>query len=160
MTMAVVPALLRLRVPPDTDRPLLEALLVRAISTAVPAAPELVAITPLRPGRTWTYALLLRAASLRAPLHADYLVATAGRAADDAVRAKYGMFSAATAITARTDEDLAACHRATAGIPRRPSNDSATQQCRPGNAHSDPPPASANPPFHNALRQEAGRRPR
>ena len=122
MTMAVVPALMKLRVPPDTHRPRLEALVVRAISTAVPAAPELIAITPLPPGRTWTYTLLLRAAPLRAPVHADYLVAAAARAADHAVRTEYGMFSAATAITARTDEDLAICHRAAAGAPHQPGH--------------------------------------
>lgn len=120
--MAVVPAMLRLRVPPDTKRPRLEALVVRAISTAVPAAPELIAIRPSPPGRTWTYALLLRAAPLRAPIHADYLVATAARAADHAIRTEYGMFSAATANTARTDEDLATCHRAAAGAPHHPSH--------------------------------------
>lgn len=117
MTMGVVAALLRLRVPEDVDRSRLEALVLRAISTAVPAGPELIADTSSATAYPWPYTLVLRAATLRAPMSADYLVAAAARAADQAVRREYGNASGATAVRARTAEELAACRRAAAAPP-------------------------------------------
>jgi hypothetical protein len=125
--MGIVPALLHLRVPRNVERGALEAVLVRAIGSAVPTSPELTAIPDLTeqrragpsPTRVLTYALVLRAAPLQAPTTIEDLVRAAAHAADDAVRAEFGDFAGAAASPARTAEQLAVCRRAVVGSPHR-----------------------------------------
>jgi hypothetical protein len=128
--MAVVPALLRLRLPHHAERAQAEALALAAITIHVPASPELIMIPELSSGtgpstggtaaHIWTYSLLLRAARLRAPVDPDHVVQAAGHAADQALHAEYGIEAGASAVLARTAEQLATCRRAAIGTPAYP----------------------------------------
>jgi len=128
--VTVVPAILRLLLPARIERAHAEAVALAAITIHVPAGPELDLIPELSTGtgpgtagtamRVWTYSLLLRAASLRAQVGPDQLVQAAGHAADQALLAEYGAPAAASAVLARTAEQLATCRRAAIGIPAHP----------------------------------------
>ncbi|WP_433502711.1 hypothetical protein ACQP04_23410 [Pseudonocardia halophobica] len=129
--MAVVPALLRLRLPDHAERGHAEAVALAAITIHVPASPELDLIPELSSGpgtesgttgaamRVWTYSLLLRA-SLHTHIGPDQLVQAAGHAADQALLAEYGAPAAAGAVLACTAEQLATCRRAAVGAPAHP----------------------------------------
>ncbi|MCE3556420.1 hypothetical protein LWC33_33895 [Pseudonocardia sp. RS11V-5] len=122
--MTVVPALLRLRLPHHAGRAQAEAVALAAITIHVPASPELNVIPELSTGagtaHVWTYSLLLRAATLRAPVDPNHVVQAAGHAADQALHAEYGIEAGASAVLARTAEQLATCRRAAIGAPTYP----------------------------------------
>lgn len=122
--MAIVPALLRVRVPPTAEAAGIEALLARSIAAAVAASPELNEIPQLAreaesTTRVLTYALVLHADVLHPPPDPDELVRAASDAADRAMRVALGQPTGAAAIRARTTAQLAACRRAVVGAPYR-----------------------------------------
>lgn len=123
--MALVPALLRVRVPRDVEASVLETLLTTSIHTGVPANPELHEIPQLAgatdspPARVLTFALVRHAAARHMPSGPDELVRSAALAADRSVRTALGSRTGATALRARTATQLATCHRALVGAPDR-----------------------------------------
>jgi len=126
--VAVIPALLRLRLAVHADLAHAEAVALAAIAIHVPASLELdlIPAPDARPGvgtgsmRVWTYSLRLRAGSLRSDVGPEQLVDAAGHAADQALLAEYGAPAAASAVPVRPAGQLAMCRRAAVGIPARP----------------------------------------